>query len=1000
MAVTRSMATINNKKAETMKYKKPLLIIAGLISFYAILGFFVIPWVIKAKLPEIIEEQTGKIGSITEARFNPFTLTLSLKGFEMKEPNDEKIIGLGELFINYGVVNSFAKLAVAVDGVRLTEPYANIKIRKDGSLNLADLAKPGPPEEEPEESEESDEPFPVWVKDIKIETGEIDFADLSLDSPFKTEITPLNLHVQNLTTKVSDDEQGLSLSMKLGRGGSLDWKGDLELNPTIKSNGLLEIKELNGHTFWDYAKDQLNFKIQKGKLDIKTNYAFHLEGDQPQLTLSDAAVHLNDFNLTPKDSNQSVISIPDFSLTGISFDLIKQLVVINKVDSKAAKFTTHISKDGEVNFNTLFAGKSPKEPVKEPEKKTESESSKPWLVKVVNVALSDYAVDFTQETEGDPLKLDLSPITIGVSDFSTKPGNQFGLDIQIGVNKTGKINTKGKVAIDPVSAQLDIKANQLGLKAFQPYLDESTKLKLLKGSVDLDNKLDFKLDQDGKPSVNLTGNASINNLETIEAKSKKEFLSWKTVTLDDMKFSLDPMKLDIAKIDIFDISSKVIIYKDKTTNISKIFPGPKKTSQPKEKKKEQKPKSKDENPFDLNIGAINFANGTSYFADRSIIIPFAANIKRLNGYVKNISTDKKSRSKVLLKGKVNRVSPVLIKGSVSPFDVEDHLDMQMSFKGLDMTTATPYMAEFAGYKIEKGKLSLDLGYKIKRKSLNATNKVVINQLTLGDEVESPNSVSVPIKLGIGLLKDANGVIDIDLPIEGRLDDPQFSVFGLVGKVLLNLLTKAVTAPFSMMASLVGSDADLSRVEFEAGRSEVSEEQQTILSTVAKGLSKRPQLQLEVRGIAYQENDGKALADQKVMRDIKSVKWEDLDEDERPPKLDDVELDDEEYHEILSDLFEDRFPDQSDELIDKAEDAPDPATAKSFYEEIKQKMVAATSVGEDALEELANRRATSISLYLTEKTKTSVERIFILDHAIKPKAENDEVITELKIGIPD
>ena len=139
------------------------------------------------------------------------------------------------------------------------------------------------------------------------------------------------------------------------------------------------------------------------------------------------------------------------------------------------------------------------------------------------------------------------------------------------------------------------------------------------------------------------------------------------MTLDDMKFSLDPMKLDIAKIDIFDISSKVIIYKDKTTNISKIFPGPQKTSQPKEKKKEPKPKSKDENPFDFNIDAINFANGTSYFADRSIIIPFAANIKRLNGYVKNISTDKKSRSKVLLKGKVNRVFPGFNQGKCFTF---------------------------------------------------------------------------------------------------------------------------------------------------------------------------------------------------------------------------------------------------------------------------------------------------------------------------------------------
>ncbi len=981
-----------------MKYKKPLLIIAGLISFYAILGFFVVPWAIKAKLPDIIQEQTGKIGSLAEARFNPFTLALSLKGFEMKEPNDEKIIGLGELFINYGVINSFAKLAVAVDEIRLTEPYANIKIRKDGSLNLADLAKPGEPEEEPEDSEESDELFPVWVKDIKIETGKIDFADLSLDSPFKTDITPLNLHVQNLTTKLSDDEQGLSLSLNLGAGGSLDWRGDLELNPSIKSTGQLEIKALNAHTFWDYAKDQLNFKIPKGKLGVKTNYAFHLEGDQPQLVLSDASVRLNDFNITPKDSDQSVISIPEFSLTGISFDLIKQLVVINKVDSKAAKFITHISKTGEVNFNTLFVGKSSEEPVKKPEKTTESDNSKPWLVKVVNVALNDYTVDFTQETEGDPLKLDLSPITIGVSDFSTEPANQFGLDVQIGVNKTGTINTKGKVAIDPVSAQLDITANKLGLKAFQPYLDQSTKLKLVRGSIDLDNKFDFKLNQEGKPSVNLTGNASINNLQTIEEKSKKEFLAWKTVTLDNIKFALDPMKLDIAKIDINRISSKVIIYKDKSTNISKIFPSPPESSQP--KKNKPKPQTKDENPFDLKIGSINFINGSSYFADQSMIIPFAANIKRLNGSIKKLSTDKKSHSSVLLKGKVNKVSPVLIKGSLSPFDVEDHLDMQMSFKGLDMTTATPYMAEFAGYKIEKGKLSLNLGYKIKKKSLNATNKVVINQLTLGDEIESPNSVSLPIKLGIGLLKDADGVIDIDLPIEGRLDDPQFSVFGLIGQVLVNLVTKAVTAPFSMMASLVGSDADLSRIQFKAGRSEIDEEQQTILNTVATGLGKRPQLQLEVRGVAYQEDDGKALADQKVMRTIKAVKWEDLDEDERPEKVEDVVLNDEEYQELLSDLFEDKFPRQADALIDKAEDAPDPATAKTIYEEIKQKLVAATAVGDDALEALANERATAISQYLTEKTETSVERIFILDHAIKPKAENNEVITELKIGVPD
>ena len=702
--------------------------------------------------------------------------------------------------------------------------------------------------------------------------------------------------------------------------------------------------------------------------------------------------------LATKKNPQSVINIPSFDVNEISLDLIKQQVNIKEILSNKSRFLTLIDPQGEVNFTSLFADNSAKEepkPTKNPEKK---QSGKPWVVDIANINFKDYTVDFTMETEGNPVKLNLTPINLSINDFKTVPGNQFNLDLNIGVNESGNISSKGKVGIDPVITALDVQADKLAIKPFQPFLDQSTKLEIVSGLVNVDNKVNFSQSSDGKNILNVTGNVSINKLKTVEKNTSNKFLGWQAVLLNDLKFSLDPMSLDIAAIDINKISSKVIINKDKSTNLSKIFSSPDGSDAKENPEKKEPPKSeektKEDPAFALNIGTIKFKDGETYFADKSLILPFAVNIKKLKGKVSKISTDTKTRSSINLAGKVNRVSPVLIKGSLSPFDFQNYLDMSLKFKGLDMTTATPYMAEFAGYKIEKGKLTLDLNYKIKRKKLNATNQVILNQLTLGDEIESPNSVSLPLKLGIGLLKDADGVIDLNLPIEGSLDDPQFSVFGLVGKVLLNLITKAVTSPFSMMGDLLGTDADLSQVIFSKGSPEIGDEQIKILTPVAEGLKKRPQLQLEIKGIAYQEEDALGLAEKQIEWQIKTELWKDLDEDERPASIKDVKLEGEDYLELLVDQFEDKFSD-SDELVDKAEDAETPEQAKPFYDEIKQKLVSTVTIKKSRLEQLAKQRAANISDFLSQQT-IDVERVFVLGEEILPKTENGNISTSLNL----
>lgn len=976
------------------KLKKTIYIFCGIIATYAILGFLIVPMVLKSKLPEIIQEETGKTATVSEIKFNPFAMTLTMQGFEMNEPDGEKLIGLREFFFNFGIFSSIQHFAAGIDEVRLTEPYINAKIRKNGDINLADLAQSST-EPEPETTEEEGDPFPVWIKDIKIEQGHVLFSDNSLQTPFKKNIQPLNFVVKNLTTKKSDENSDINITFVLEQGGKLDWTGDLSINPVVKSTGTLTLDSLNMHTLWEYIQDQFNFKIKKGALALESDYSFELINDKPQLLLSKGKVSLTDFDLIDKKDPQSVINIPSFDINEISLDLIKQQVNIKEIVSNKSRFLTKINPQGEVNFTSLFADnsveKAPK-PTKKPEKK---QSGKPWVVDIANIDFKDYTVDFTLETEGDPVKLNLTPINLSISDFKTIPGNQFNLDLNIGVNESGNIAGKGKVGIDPLIVAVDVKADKLVIKPFQPFLDQSTKLEIVNGLVDVDNKVNFSQSSDGKSILNVSGNVSINKFKTVEKNTSNKFLGWQTVLLKELEFSLDPMSLDVAAIDINKISSKVIINKDKSTNISKIFSSTDGKEKPEQKdppKTEEKPK--EDSGFALNIGTINFKDGETYFADKSLILPFAVNIKKLKGKVSKISTDTKTRSTINLAGKVNRVSPVIIKGSLSPFDFQNYLDMSLKFKGLDMTTATPYMAEFAGYKIEKGKLTLDLDYKIKRKKLNATNQVVINQLTLGDEVESPNSVSLPLKLGIGLLKDADGVIDLNLPIEGSLDDPQFSIFGLVGKVLLNLVTKAVTSPFSMMGDLLGTDADLSQVVFSKGSPEIGEEQKKILTPIAEGLKKRPQLQLEIKGIAYQEEDTLGLAEKQIEWQIKTELWKDLDNDERPASIKEVTLEGEDYLEILIDRFEDKFPD-SDELVDKAEDAETPEQAKPFYDQMKQQLVSSVTIKKSRLEQLAKQRAANISDFLSQQA-IDVERVFVLGEEIQEKSENGNVSTSLNL----
>ena len=247
----------------------------------------------------------------------------------------------------------------------------------------------------------------------------------------------------------------------------------------------------------------------------------------------------------------------------------------------------------------------------------------------------------------------------------------------------------------------------------------------------------------------------------------------------------------------------------------------------------------------IAVDAINIVDGSANYADLWIQPHFAVGIQSLNGSILGLSSNPNSHAKVELKGKVDRYAPVHIWGETNPLAATTYSDIKMNFKGVELTSATPYSGHFAGYKIEKGKLSVDIDYKIENRQLTAAHKFVIDQLELGDRVESPDAVHLPLKIAVALLKDRNGVIDIDLPVTGSLDDPQFRVGPLIWKAVLNLLTKIATAPFALLGHLFGGGEQMNYIDFHPGSAVLDASEHDKLVALVKALKDKEKLELDV-----------------------------------------------------------------------------------------------------------------------------------------------------------
>ena len=598
-------------------------------------------------------------------------------------------------------------------------------------------------------------------------------------------------------------------------------------------------------------------------------------GSEPAITVGPANASLGPFKAF--SGGEQVADLGSLILSNASFDVAANALAIEAVELSGLRSAVVVGKDKQLNWASILARhqQTPKAYA------AEAVSEKQAIdVKLGRLALNGIQLAVSNLSTPSPMRLDIVNGRAQLGDLSLDLDQTIPVEAALDVRQGGKLSASGSIVPGKASGKLDLKLTGLSLKPFAPYVNQFARLELKSGAASTSGKLGFASGGKGM-KLNYGGGFVVNDLAIIEEDTAEAFLGWEKLASGNLKLSLGPDRLHMNELVASKPFGKVIIFEDQTINLKRIL-----RSQPAPAEAAKSPAAKAEVPkpaadkpaaqesgegFPIAIERLKIDNANAEFADLSLTPQFGTRMHSLSGVITGLSTDPATTAQVELDGSVDDYGSARVRGSIQPFRATDFTDLTLSFHNLEMNHLTPYSGKFAGRKIDSGRLSVDLQYKIKDRQLAGENKFVINKLKLGERVDSPTAMKLPLDLAIALLQDSNGVIDIDLPISGSLDDPEFSYGKIVWKAIVNVLTKLVTAPFRALGSMLGiSSEKLEAIEFDPGSSALLPPEQEKLKAVSEAMAKRPALTLTLQPGYDPAADRRALQEQSMRRQAAAV----------------------------------------------------------------------------------------------------------------------------------
>jgi hypothetical protein len=865
-----------------------------------------------------------------------------------------------------------------------------LEIRRDekGTLNVQSLFPETKETKPPPKKEEPSTPFSMDIDEVQLTGGKISFSDLSGSKPFKTILNPIELKVDHFSNG-KDKKSAYALSILSEVKETIKVEGDFSMDP-LGAEGTLEIKSVPLRKYSPYYRDKILFDIEDGRLELSTRYKYQKGEKEPEVSLSGLSLLLSALRLKRPEENAEFLKIPNLSIKETELDLTKKEIKVGLFSTQKGDVFIKRLKNGEIDALKLTPppppSSEPREEIKPAEKPKEPE--KPWLIFLKQMSVDNYKIKVEDQTPSEPVTLMVQDLRLRGETISTAKNSKAKLNLSLLLNEKGKVSITGTVGIDPLIANLKVELKGIEIPPLQSYFTDKVNIHVTEGAISAVGNL--SLDGTDKKEFKTTfkGEASLTNLSSLDKGNSEDFLKWESLSFSDLNVGVTPLSIDIKGISLTNFYARVLVNSEGKINLQEIMKTEEsKTvtppSPPQQEKVTVAAKGKEPSK-NIKIGEVTLQGGRINISDKSVKPEFSMSLSEMGGRISGLSGEENSTADVELRAKLNDYAPLEITGKINPLKDDLFVDIKARIKDLDLSPATPYSGKFVGYTIEKGKLSFDLKYLIVKRKLESQNQIFFDQFTFGEKVESPKATKLPVKLAVALLKNRKGEIKLDLPVTGSLDDPKFSVWGVILKILVNLISKAATSPFSLLGAAFGGGEELSFVEFDYGDTAVTEPNAKKLATIIKALNDRPSLKMDIEGHVDMERDKEGLKQFLFNRKVKTQKLNEMAKKGQPTiSVDEVKIEKQEYEKYLKMAYkEEKFP-KPKNVIGMAKDLPTP--------EMEKLMLTHIEVKESDLRTLASQRAMKVKDAILKSKQVEPERVFILE----PKSLSPEKKEKVK-----
>lgn len=892
--------------------------------------------------------------------------------------------------------------AASIDKLHLDTPEVWLSLDQQGRLNWSALLQ----EEqkavaEKPSTEKAAKPDPIKpvisLAELLLDHGRLHVSDAWNASPAQTiQLSEISLSAKQLSTAADAKPSSFSLSAQAEQNQGLKFEGQFSpVNADLTGSASLDALRIGDYQA--YADRFIAAKLD-GLVSLKTRLSMR----QGKLKLDELALQLDDVLIQANAKNSGQLAFKSIRLDQLNLDTEARTVKASHLKVAGAKADIWRDAQSNLSLQKLLVphkaagpalAPSSAKPVSAAAASGSGKRQSDWLVSLQNFTMSESGFSFSDAAVSPTVKMKAEDIELSAANLSSDLSQAISMKWVSTVNRRGKLTLTADASPHLNKLNGNIDGKSLPVASLYPYFSRFLNVELLSGHANLKGKFSLQNDPAKALVTNYEGMLSLNDFKILEKGESEDFLYWKTINLDGINLSLGGAKqfVFLRKLSLEDFYTKLILSEKGELNISDIVvrkeAGTTMAAQPASAiplavspvvVADQSTSRTKANPLEIRIAQTMLKGGNINFTDNFIKPNYRANLTGVSGSIGAVSSTKPEAAALQLEGKIDDEAPLLISGTVNPLSKPVFVDIKGSANGIQMTRLSPYAAKYAGYPIVKGHLSVQVAYHVENEKLSAENDVRLDQLTFGDKVDSPDATSLPVKLALALLRDNQGNIAVNLPISGSLSDPQFSLGGIIFRVFVNIITKAVTAPFALLGKAFGGGEELAYAEFSPGRSDLSAATITKLEHLVKALKERSSLKLDITGRVDPKTDTEGLRLVSLDNKIKTFKLRDARKKNRAIKAEEVVIEEADRTAYIEEVYSaEKFPKQRN-LVGIAKTLP-PQEAMAL-------VLSHTSVTEEDLRSLAQRRADIVLDYLEKQGAVGKDRLFL----IAPKLHADDL----------